>query len=114
MYCFDEIRRFAKEDKTAKMFIDIVHETVAKKKNVLREFIKCCSDDNDIDYSWNCNGRGKHAVRLLVYPTNYERMVKEVINEFITKNKSDYFSYYVQKQIEYINSLDENLFTKKK
>ena len=98
---------FADASSDMKDFLFQIAKEVKEKKKVLFALVT----NNDCSKYYYCDGRTKHAIRLLVYPYSYDRFIRDIVSNYIENNKSELMPYYTKKQIEYINSLEKRYFT---
>lgn len=102
-----DIKIFADASSNMKDFLFQIAKEVKEKRKVLFALVT----NNDCSKYCHCDGRTKHTIRLLVYPYSYDRFIRSIVSDYIENNKAKLMPHYVEKQIEYINSLEKGYVT---
>lgn len=103
-----DIETFVNTFSDTKDFLSQITKEVSEKKKILSNLVTS-ADCSEYCY---CDGRTKHAIRLLVYPYSYDRFIRTIVSEYVKENKTNLMSWYAKKQIEYIESLNERYVLK--
>lgn len=98
------ILEFVKVSEEANYLVKELKELFEEEKNDLAKII----ENKKSNFSFG--SKEKHAIRLLIYPNDYNRTIDIITKDFLQSYIDEIMSNYPKRKIEYINTLNTVYF----